>query len=44
MHEPWLKWLLVALGVGFGAAAAFVAGSYLFALALTRGRFGWPGV
>jgi pimeloyl-ACP methyl ester carboxylesterase len=43
MHEAWLRWLLLALSVGLLAAVAFVAGSYVFAMTLTRGRFGWPG-
>jgi triacylglycerol lipase len=43
MHEAWLRWFLLALSLGLLAAAGFVAGSYAFALTLTRGRFGWPG-
>jgi triacylglycerol lipase len=42
-HGPWFAWLAEAVLLSVGAAAAFVAGTYLFALLLTRGRFGWPG-
>jgi triacylglycerol lipase len=44
MHEAWIRWLFLALSLGLAAAASFVAGSYLFAMVLTRGRFGWPGI
>ncbi|HEX7672016.1 MAG TPA: hypothetical protein VF395_20615, partial [Polyangiaceae bacterium] len=43
MPEAWLKWFSLALSLGLLSAAAFVAGSYVFAMTLTRGRFGWPG-
>jgi triacylglycerol esterase/lipase EstA (alpha/beta hydrolase family) len=44
MHESWVLWMFLALSGGIAAAALFVLGSYLFALVLTRGQFGWPGL
>lgn len=44
MHPSWLTWLSIFLALGVLSAAAFVFGSYLLAVALTRGAFGWPGL
>lgn len=44
LSDSWLRWLEALLVMSAGAAAAFVACTYLFALALTRGSFGWPGL
>jgi triacylglycerol lipase len=44
MHEHWYHWPLLALAIGLAAAAVFVAGTYLSAVLLTRGKFGWPGL
>jgi len=44
MHSPWIERLLLCLELGIGAAFAFVVSTYVVALLLTRGGFGWPGL
>ncbi len=44
MHGSLAVSILEALALGVCVAGAFVVSTYLYALALTRGAFGWPGI
>jgi triacylglycerol esterase/lipase EstA (alpha/beta hydrolase family) len=43
MAPNWMVWAVAIVAIGLLNAAAFVGGSYVLAIIVTRGRFGWPG-